>query len=44
MYHVLDCNLAPRPRFIWEFIFKKAVYRVCRDNAEIHIIVPHPRH
>lgn len=41
MYHVLE-HLGAKTETYLEII--KELYRVCRDNAAIHIIVPHPRH
>jgi hypothetical protein len=41
MYHVLE-HLGAQTEVYLGII--KELYRVCRDNAEIHIVVPHPRH
>lgn len=41
MYHVLE-HLGAETTVYLDII--KELYRVCRDNATIHIIVPHPRH
>ncbi len=41
MYHVLE-HLGAQTETYLRII--KELYRVCRDNASIHIIVPHPRH
>lgn len=41
MYHVLE-HLGAETGVYLGII--KELYRVCRDNAAIHIIVPHPRH
>jgi hypothetical protein len=41
MYHVLE-HLGATTEIYLGII--KELYRVCRDNAAIHIIVPHPRH
>jgi hypothetical protein len=41
MYHVLE-HLGAETAVYLGII--KELYRVCRDNANIHIIVPHPRH
>ncbi len=41
MYHVLE-HLGAQTEIYLGII--KELYRVCRDNAAIHIIVPHPRH
>ncbi len=41
MYHVLE-HLGADTEVYLGII--KELYRVCRDNAAIHIVVPHPRH
>jgi hypothetical protein len=41
MYHVLE-HLGAETAVYLGMI--KELYRVCRDSAKIHIIVPHPRH
>jgi len=41
MYHVLE-HLGAETGIYLGII--KELYRVCRDNAAIHIVVPHPRH
>lgn len=41
MHHVLE-HLGAQTEIYLGII--KELYRVCRDNAAIHIIVPHPRH
>jgi len=41
MYHVLEHLGAETPVYLGII---KELYRVCRDNASLHIIVPHPRH
>jgi predicted SAM-dependent methyltransferase len=41
MYHVLEHLGAETATYLG---IVKELYRVCRDNAMIHVIVPHPRH
>jgi predicted SAM-dependent methyltransferase len=41
MYHVLEHLGAETSTYLGII---KELYRVCRDNAMIHVIVPHPRH
>ncbi len=41
MYHVLE-HLGEQTAVYLDIM--KELYRVCRDNASINIIVPHPRH
>jgi len=41
MFHVLE-HLGAQTEIYLRII--QELYRVCRDNAVIHIIVPHPRH